>query len=68
MKNNLKKEIKNLTTPRLTMPKIYSFDQVKEILLEYGQELVKEAKRRLPTHKGKMLSRKEVKDVLDKLI
>ena len=29
--------------------------------------VIKEIKRKLPTHKGKMLSRKEVKDLLDGL-
>ena len=68
MKINLKKELKNLTTPGLRMAKIYSFDQVQELFSFYRQELVKEAKKKLPTHKGNMLSRKEVKDVLDRLI
>lgn len=64
----LLKELKKLTTPGLKIPKMYSSDQVQELLSLYRQELVGDVKKALPTHKGNTLSRKEVKEVLDKFI
>lgn len=40
---------------------------IRNLLQDTREEVIEELKKKLPSHKGKMLSRTEVKNMLDKL-
>ncbi len=61
----LDEELKNLTTPKVKMPKIYSFDQVQQIIWGVRKEVIEEITKELKTGMWPMILRNNVTDLIE---